>query len=91
MAIEYFTDSDGHERIRKTTVETVTFNDKDWNVYFSVLKDNYTVGDSTDTVGAEADLDDGLRNIVSAVLTNSYYLTEEQMLLIHPEIQEITE
>ena len=91
MAIEYFTDSDGNERIRKTTVETVTFNGKDWNVYFNVPKDNYTVGDSTDTVGAEADLDDGLRNIVSAVLTNSYYLTEEQMLLIHPEIQEITE
>ena len=91
MAIEYFTDSNGNERIRKTTTETVTFNDKDWNVYFSVLKDNYTVGDSTDTVGAETDLDDALRNIVSAVLTNSYYLTEEQMLLIHPEIQEITE
>ena len=90
MAIEYFTDSDGNERIRKTTLETVTFNGKDWNVYFNVLKDNYTVGDSTDTVGAEADLDDGLRNIVSAVIANSYYLTEEQMLMIHP-IQEITE
>ena len=90
MAIEYFTDSDGNERIRKTTVETVTFNGKDWNVYFNVPKDNYTVGDSTDTVGAEADLDDGLRNIVSHVIANSYYLTEEQMLMIHP-IQEITE
>jgi len=91
MAIEYFTDSFGNERIRKTESTTVTFGDKDWKVYFSVLKDNYTVGDETDTVGAESDLDDGLYNIVSAIIANSYYLTEEQMLLIHPEIEEITE
>ena len=90
MAVETFTEN-GNERIRKTESTTVTFGGKDWNVIHSVPKENYTVGENTDLTLAETDLDSGLYSIVNHIITNSYYLTESEMLTVCPNIEEITE
>ena len=91
MAIEYFTDSFGDERIRKTTSEEVTLNGKNYRIIYDVLKSNFTVGDTTDESAAEIEINDAVYNLINHALVNSYYLTEEQLNLIHPYLEEITE
>ena len=91
MAIEYFTDLLGNERIRKTTNEEITLFGKNYKINFDVLKSNFTVGDTTDEVAAENNLDDAIYQLIHTSLHNSYYIPEEYFFKVCTWLEEITE